>query len=355
MDLILHIGTEKTGTTILQNWLYENADTLSSSGFFLCQSLGVPNNRLLSAYFQSWFDDFFIDRGVTTVEGKLQLFEGFAERLDAEILEAAYCCDTCIMTSEHLSSRLRSNEEVHALASFLLERFRRVRVVCYFRDQESLRQSLFSTSLVGGNTGSLSNFMADVNEGHYYFNYHDISVNWARNFPAGSFCPVLYSRDSFPGGDVRRDFANRFGLPAHLMSFNERSANESLSEMQALLLRLLNNIRSRYDSDGKLDVERQDVVDFIVSDPVFRAARAQRSHGTGILSRFTESNRKFVEEFLPEASVFLLPGERDSSSGHAGEVRDVTLDSVEELVSRFIGLCEGRSEKSPAKITVDGA
>ena len=46
MKCILHIGTEKTGTTILQDWLYDNKVELSKVGVYLSDNLGKTNNIL---------------------------------------------------------------------------------------------------------------------------------------------------------------------------------------------------------------------------------------------------------------------------------------------------------------------
>jgi hypothetical protein len=43
MDLYLHIGTEKTGTTSIQHFLYENIEKLKEKKIYLSQSINFPN------------------------------------------------------------------------------------------------------------------------------------------------------------------------------------------------------------------------------------------------------------------------------------------------------------------------
>lgn len=50
MDLIIHIGTEKTGTTSIQNGLHANRDALTQAGIYLPVSLGGHNPRQLATY-----------------------------------------------------------------------------------------------------------------------------------------------------------------------------------------------------------------------------------------------------------------------------------------------------------------
>ena len=52
MDLILHIGAEKTGTTSIQASLYKNYKVLRDLGFHVANFLGEPNHKELAAYAQ---------------------------------------------------------------------------------------------------------------------------------------------------------------------------------------------------------------------------------------------------------------------------------------------------------------
>ena len=53
---ILHIGTEKTGLTLLQKWLYSNQKNLSNQGIDLSNILGIPNNIYFPINFNGKFD-----------------------------------------------------------------------------------------------------------------------------------------------------------------------------------------------------------------------------------------------------------------------------------------------------------
>ena len=84
MKCILHIGTEKTATTTLQNWLYDNQAALSKSGVYLSDNLGKTNNILIPAYFQGHLDDWAMRNGIKDEAEKTLFFEGFIERLKNE-------------------------------------------------------------------------------------------------------------------------------------------------------------------------------------------------------------------------------------------------------------------------------
>ena len=77
MDCVLHIGTEKTATTLLQSWLYSNREALSAQGVFLSSVLKEGNNRKLVSYFQPQTDDWLRRQHIATEADKTAFFDGF--------------------------------------------------------------------------------------------------------------------------------------------------------------------------------------------------------------------------------------------------------------------------------------
>ena len=75
MKCVLHIGTAKTATTLLQKWLYSNRDGLAQKGIYLPETIGEPNNRSLAGAFQTRFDIWAKRRNIETIE-QLQKYKG---------------------------------------------------------------------------------------------------------------------------------------------------------------------------------------------------------------------------------------------------------------------------------------
>jgi len=82
---ILHLGTEKTGSTLLQKWLYENEVTLSNRGVALTKTARFPSNTLLPLYFKGQIDDTLQRQGIFTEKERVDFFSGFLDRLRAKI------------------------------------------------------------------------------------------------------------------------------------------------------------------------------------------------------------------------------------------------------------------------------
>ena len=112
MKCILHIGTEKTGTTLIQNWLYENSDALSVQGVGLSRTAAYPNNRKLVAFFQTGYDDYMHENMVFDGHHREAFFHGFEESFLDEMSELARDHHTVVFSSENFNSRLQTVEQI---------------------------------------------------------------------------------------------------------------------------------------------------------------------------------------------------------------------------------------------------
>ncbi len=69
MRCVLHIGTEKTGTTLLQQWFDDNRPMLKAQGIHFSDKLGLPTNRKFTAFMQDFrLDDWTMNKGIRSAE-----------------------------------------------------------------------------------------------------------------------------------------------------------------------------------------------------------------------------------------------------------------------------------------------
>ena len=308
MKCYLHIGTEKTGSSLLQEWLYHNREVLLEEGVYLCKSLDAPNNRRLAAYFQPRFDDYFRDRGIADRESRDKFFDGFLEGFRAEIAEAAQHCHSVVVTSEHLSSRLHSTEDIGRLHEELSGLFDAITVICYVREQSSLRRSLYSTALRAGETIALDSFQTEIGSGQRFYNYFELLGDWGAVFGGDALSVGIYERERFPGGDIRKDFLQRieFKTDPDLLDYVVATANEGLSPVQATLIRLANRFaRGAHEDSGVL---RREILALASGDSRLRLGTLHSELDGEIYSRFEECNRGFFARFFGEdANLFQPP------------------------------------------------
>src|SRR5262249_25059988 len=135
MDLYLHIGTEKTGTTSIQAFLDRNRSRLRMQGVLYPSLPGPANQIALSA---AALEE---PRGEVTRLFGLKSPEDIA-RFRARIsgLLARACegsdCTNAVLSNEHCSSRLRYEGEVQTLHDVLRPLFARIFIVVYLRRQD---------------------------------------------------------------------------------------------------------------------------------------------------------------------------------------------------------------------------
>ena len=300
MKCLLHIGTEKTGTTMLQTWLYLNRPALSAQGVALSKVLGTPVNRLLPAYYQAEFDDFHRSHNISTRQQKVRFFDGFEDRVRSEIQDAARNHHTMIISSEHLHSRLRTQEEIAALAHFLTANFSSVRILCYFREQSEVRKSLYSTAVRNGFFGRIEKFQREIDPTSHYYNYAAMFEKWAEAFGSENLEPVIYDRNAFAGGDLRIDFLNRVheSIRPNELDYSATTSNERLSAVQAELCRAVNHVFPRYNRDGSLNKTRRMLRRRILTSSDLNLGTIEDPDQQQVYDLFDASNRAFSRRFL---------------------------------------------------------
>src|ERR1700722_198148 len=203
---ILHMGTEKTGTTTLQKFLGVNRLALADRGYFVPTSLSpyqvlANHERLttLSLETGKLNDDLRRAAGLASVEDVIAHKINVRDDLDAEIR----CCNcippNLLLTNEHCHSRLTSDDEVRTLRNFLFEFVEDVKLIVYLRPQHELATSLYDQALKAG--------YADIEVLPYlerkktrwverkYFDYDDLTSRWSRVFGIDKLKPRIFTRD----------------------------------------------------------------------------------------------------------------------------------------------------------------
>jgi hypothetical protein len=348
MKCVLHIGTEKTATTFLQDWLYDNEDALSAQGVALTRSADHPVNRKLVSNVQNGFDDYTRMHGLHSEEDRQAFFSGFEEELSAEIWQKANDHHTVLFTSEHFHSRLGSVKQLQKLKTFLDQFFEEIRVVCYFREQSSLRTSLYSTGLRVSTDQPITEFFSQATTKSHYFNYLLFFSKWEEVFSKEALVPRLFLPDHLLEGDIRLDFLAS-ALPdvdPSALNYATERANEALSADEALLFQKINAARPQFigklrDPTGPMVrslVARRDFIDHNtkIADPRQEA----------MYEEFNDVNIEFHERYFGEArNPFPRPDPVtiEEEKGSSLRVADVA-DLLEKILSMNGFLYVGKEE-----------
>ena len=318
MRAVLHIGTEKTGSTFLQRALYKNEIQLKKRAVFLTKSMEYPNNRVLPALFQKEVDDWSFRHGASDMPGHREAVERYLPNIAAELDALQKAEGTVILSSEHCHSRLRDVEAVAALRKFLCKYFDDITVVCYFRQQYSMARSYYSTLLKGSYTESWETFVShEVREENYYFNFLKIADVWSEEFGNDACKFRVYDRENLEGGNLFVDFLECIGLGSVKSFVNAKLSdyNKSLSGTEQQIFRLINQYFPYYQR-GSQDINP-------VNTELKAAVRSAKLEGR-VIDEGGESQEEVLQRFRVSNEVLF----RKYFSEEAGfRVKDTRLDS----------------------------
>lgn len=335
MKCILHIGTEKTGTTLIQNWLYENEKALSVQGVGLSKTVSYPNNRKLVAYFQDDFDDYMHENMVFNSQQRDEFFAGFEDAFLAELTALSHDHHTVLFSSEHFHSRLKTVEQIERVKKVLDRKFSDVKILCYFREQSKVRTSLYSTGIKLHSPKKIHVFQYDVGPGHHYYDYMEFFSKWSKVFGKENLVPRIYDRDTMQKGDIRFDFVAQMlpGLDPKQLSFDVVPANESLTAKQAECFRIINaKCPPRFSifSNPLNDRLKNRVM---ATSSLSCGGRVKDPRQPEMYQAFEESNRAFFNEFFDsDANLFVKP-EPTSEEVEPDQEAGSCADMLEQILS----------------------
>jgi hypothetical protein len=210
MKLILHIGTEKTGTTATQRWAARNRDALLRQGVRYSQVLGQRShiNLYLWCLTPGRGDDGFNRINISSESERREFRARLPDEFATEVSEAKKSgCHTFLISSEHCHSRLIRHKEVERAREFLEPHFDEIEVTCCLRPQIDLAVSVASNVAKWGNPITRAYFESVTPESSYY-DYKTLADRWSAAFGAEKLRLVPFRRTP----DVTEIIAARGGI-----------------------------------------------------------------------------------------------------------------------------------------------
>jgi len=126
---VVHIGTEKTGTTTIKEFLHQNRDELVNQGVAYLRSLGLRENRKLATYcMNNNIDDHVKDLGIISESKRDEWKERLRQDFDQEVQNLDRNISTVIIASEHFHSRLKTVDEITNLPDILKPHFNEIKI-----------------------------------------------------------------------------------------------------------------------------------------------------------------------------------------------------------------------------------
>jgi len=286
MKLLFHIGTEKTGTTSMQNWLADNRAQLLKHGIFPCRSLGALSNRKISLWAQDETrpDQGFLSLGIRTAAQRRAFRQGLPATFAAEVAAARDLgCRIMVISNEHCHSRLRSQAEVNRAADFLAPHFAQIEILCALRPQIDMAISLAST-LSRQRHRVDSRFLHRVVPENPYYDLDSLVSRWETAFGARNVTLVPYRH--FP--DMTAWLAAHLGVECPTLPPTRRSNGPLDVQTMALVNTLDVPI---FLQDGRRNPFAELFLDKL---PCTEPLRIGRDLARNIQARFANANQRLV-------------------------------------------------------------
>jgi hypothetical protein len=325
-SITLHIGTEKTGTTAIQNCFASHREKLAAAGILYPVSPGRSNHAGL-IYFVAGERDrppspHLI--GITR-DDAAAYSAGFMDRLRNEI--AASGCETVFFSSEHLSSRLRSPPSIARLIASMRELADEVRVLTYLRPQYELLPSSYSTTIKSGGT-NLVRGPKTVKQHSY--NYEKMLNFWERAVGRQNMIVRRFGRSYLKDGSLIEDFFAAIGMEVPKGVEADRVINPALDGYTVEFLRLANpflpsapvegGARERLPFVKALEGMSERQIPIIASETLREMDR-----------NFQDGNKAVAEKYFPELGGVLFP----PYAGADQSVPELTVAKAVEIAVRL--------------------
>lgn len=293
--LLLHIGTEKTGTTSIQEFLALNRAQLKTRDILYPVSLGAKNHIKLAAYADA--PPWRLARNLFGIDSdeKHSLFRNGLEQQFQHELESA-ACPHVIISNEHLHSYISTPAQIQFLKHQLEKYFSSITVLIYFRRQDLMAVSHYSTALIAGFVPS---GYFDFSPTSYYFDFLAIYQNWCNFFGQNNVKVRIFAKEHFINGNLLNDFCASAGIPETSGLLIPERKNEAFSlAAECLVFELNQQIKN-----GRLTMtnpEKRHLIAQFRENFTGKARYPDRQTAMRFYQAFASSN-KALQEKLPNA------------------------------------------------------
>lgn len=328
--VVLHIGSGKTGTTSIQQFLRDNRPALAERGVLYPRIAGKQRHTRLGLFAmpreirvrsEDWLRGDF---------ARPEQFERrFRRRFATEIAENAP--STVVLSDEGLFAA--ADATMRRLGDFLHEHTDDLRIVAYLRRQEDHLISRYQQVVKMGSTLPLADWAARTDFSRTY-DYAQRLDLWQTHARANDVVVRPFERSGFVGGSLHQDFLTAAAIGIDLAGSDlivPDHANESLGAEAVEVLRLLNLYTTEVDGLERWQIRnRPHVVRLAALDsgPVLTLPGADLDDFMG---RWAESNTRLARDRLGATDGVLFRTARKGAD--ITTVQHLPLDRAERYLA----------------------
>lgn len=296
MKLTLHIGTEKTGTTSIQEALATDRARLAERGILFPKLFGSPNQMELpvGSLVGEANDEVSLIELNKAGCGRDEYRRRLIDQIADEIAAGRY--SRIVLSNEHCHSRLNDPAQIRRLLAMFPVALEDVDVVVYLRRQDRVAVSLYSTILKLGGSGPLFPPTPPAALPRYY-DFEKLLALYAEVVDASRLTVRLYEPAQLYEENVVQDFYHVTGLG--IEPSTTPRANESLSHAQAAFLKSFNE-RFPMISDRTMNAARGPIFAAIRNAGTGGPFRPSRAEAEEFYAAFREGNARVRRAYFPD-------------------------------------------------------
>ncbi|EIZ8408953.1 hypothetical protein MQX10_000754 [Campylobacter coli] len=311
MTAYVHIGTEKTGTTSIQEFLYINKSIIQKQNYFFAQSIGIKNHWDLAflGYSLNKKDSYILNNSLWN----FQAIKQHKKNIFSKIKDEVKFNHKIIFSSELLQSRLTRKREIVKLYTFFKKiGFTNIKVICYIRDANEMLRSLLSEAIKWEEIDSFElkeekeeyklGYKKNLFHFHHICNHKQTLQWWGEVFGKENLIVRLFDKNEFYQGDLLKDFIHSIGLEWDDEFIIPPKQNESLDLLGIDLLRRINKFLPLFCNNAR-NIFRGDLHHFAVKHFTSKDSHLKfqppREVVQSYIDYFEESNEWVRKEFFP--------------------------------------------------------
>jgi hypothetical protein len=313
LDIVLHIGTAKTGTSSIQYFMHRNRDRLAELGYLYPRSPGPTRHTRLGLYIRP---DESLDGLITWHrEGSASpeaFRDGFRRRLLREIEQSGLT--RVVFSDEALYGA--TTRALRRLGGFVDRIAGTVRVVVYLRRQDDHLVSRYQQEVKIGETKRLADRTRElIRAAGYDYDYR--LRTWERLLEPDGLVVRRFERPSLVDGSLVQDFFEAAGIDARAEDMQQgETRNLSLDAETVEFLRLFNLYRVENEGARVGLIDNRDVVTRLAEHSKGPVLTLPDQELDRFMGHWAEANRAVARRHLRDATgeLFRMPRKTDNTT-----------------------------------------
>jgi hypothetical protein len=265
-SLILHIGTEKTGSTSIQKFLNLNREVLGGL------NIHIPLTLMGDMGSHEWMPVLAFEKDRSNQFVRRQRFSSPLDReqkistklaaFSKEIQTVSSRSSRWLISCEHLQSSLTKKADVIRLRKILEGLFGEIEILLYIRRPILTAVSLWSTHVKSG--GQLAHLPLPTDNSYWenVCNYRRTVQLWQAAFPKSKISIRLFQKEDFVNHDLIDDFCSAIGIMPIGSMKRPSKENETLSHKGIQYLIYLNQYLPPF-RNNQPSILREGIIDMV--------------------------------------------------------------------------------------------